>query len=182
MLCEPPTYSRSQNPMLCLRFTSKHSSSHRLCSAQAVDRQKPYSSNLKKMDSDRKNKLKRKKLHQELVSHLRSQSWTCEGEMEEINASVSHWLQNPALSVPLFTNAMRNECLSYIHHSSSNQTGMIHENYVCEPQVTYQQRLKFLFDDVPYPPPATWDFTFIDLFAGIGGFRLAFQSAGVSLL
>jgi len=130
------------------------------------------------MNSGRKHKLKRKKLHQELVSLLRSQSWTCEEEMEEINASVSHWLQNPALSVPLFTNAMRNECLSYIHRSSSNQTGMVHGNYVCEPQATYQQRLNFLFDDVPYPPPATYTFTFIDLFAGIGGFRLAFQGAG----
>lgn len=130
------------------------------------------------MDSDRKLKLKRKKLHQELVSLLRSQLWTCEGEMEEINASVSHWLQNPTMSVPLFNNSMRNECLSYIHRYSSTYTGIVKENYVYEPQEPYQRRLSFLFDDVPYPPPATWNFTFIDLFAGIGGFRLAFQDAG----
>lgn len=32
--------------------------------------------------------------------------------------------------------------------------------------------------DVPFPPPAKPKFTFVDLFAGIGGMRIAFQNAG----
>lgn len=72
-------------------------------------------------------------------------------------AALTHYLQTYKTEASTYYEKSANEFLSAVFQ---------------EPLEQYKIKFKF---DVPFPPVEKPDFNFIDLFAGIGGFRMAFQ-------
>ena len=79
-------------------------------------------------------------------------------------AHLTHYFQNHINGVSEHYKQSATDYLSQI----SKEMSLLEK-----PQIQQFLPLKF---DIPFPPPTDYDFTFIDLFAGIGGFRIPLQA------
>ncbi|MCU0825273.1 MAG: DNA (cytosine-5-)-methyltransferase [Leptospira sp.] len=81
-------------------------------------------------------------------------------------ANLTHYLQNH-----------QNGVSQYFKSAATNYLANLHQelNLSEDPDFQYYLPLQW---DIPFPPPTNPKFKFVDLFAGIGGIRLAFQNLG----
>lgn len=94
----------------------------------------------------------------------------------DLLAIITHGLQNKKHNRRQYSCAENKEAIGFVATAMEKMrpNGEYYEFKACEDS-------EYMFSDffkVPFPPPENPKFTFIDLFAGMGGFRLGMQAQG----
>jgi DNA (cytosine-5)-methyltransferase 1 len=96
---------------------------------------------------------------------------------KKLNIQISKTTNNDLAHLTHYFQNHKNGVSQYFKPTAKSYLADLHEelNILQEPDFQYYLPIKW---DIPFPPPVNPKFKFIDLFAGIGGIRLAFQNLG----